>query len=76
MHQKVRVVPIVFMMIWFIRWLTGVMPLCSCGVLCVLWQVESAMTIKGADNVDIGCGNAFGGDEEVVDDSVEKVLST
>ena len=33
------------------------------------------MTIKGADNVDIGCGNAFGGDDEAVDDSVEKVLS-
>ena len=39
-----------------------------------MWQVESAMTVKGADNVDIGCGNAFGGDEEVVDDSVEKVF--
>lgn len=35
--------------------------------------MESATTVKGADNVDIGCGNAFGGDEEAVDDSVEKV---
>lgn len=33
------------------------------------------MTIKGSDNVDIGCGNAFGGDDEAVDDSVEKVTS-
>lgn len=37
------------------------------------WQVESSTAVKGADNVDIGCGNAFGGEEEVVDDSVEKV---
>lgn len=51
--------------------------LCSCCVLVlgVVWQVESAMTIKGSDNVDIGCGNAFGGDDEAVDDSVEKVIS-
>lgn len=35
--------------------------------------MESATTVKGADNVDIGCGNAFGGDDEAVDDSVEKV---
>lgn len=33
------------------------------------------MSVKGADNVDIGCGNAFGGDDDVVDDSVEKVRS-
>lgn len=37
-------------------------------------QVESATTVKGADNVDIGCGNAFGGEDEAVDDSVEKVV--
>lgn len=36
-------------------------------------QVESGTTVKGSDNVDIGCGNAFGGDDEAVDDSVEKV---
>lgn len=35
--------------------------------------MESATAVKGADNVDIGCGNAFGGDDEAVDDSVEKV---
>ena len=35
-------------------------------------QVNSAMMVKGTDNVDIGCGDAFGGGEEV-DDSVEKV---
>lgn len=45
--------------------------LCLC---CAVGQVESGMTVKGSDNVDIGCGNAFGGDDEVVDDSVEKVL--
>ncbi len=37
-------------------------------------QVQSATTVKGADNVDIGCGNAFGGEDEAVDDSVEKVF--
>lgn len=36
-------------------------------------QVESGTTVKGSDSVDIGCGNAFGGDDEAVDDSVEKV---
>lgn len=35
-------------------------------------KVDSAMMVKGGDNVDIGCGDAFGGGEEV-DDSVEKV---
>ncbi|CAM9566109.1 unnamed protein product [Chrysoparadoxa australica] len=39
-----------------------------------LFEVESSTTVKGADNVDIGCGNAFGGDEEeVADDGAEKV---
>ena len=38
-----------------------------------MFEVESSTAVKGADNVDIGCGNAFGGEEEVVDDSVEKV---
>ena len=39
-----------------------------------LMQVESNVVVKGGDNVDVGCGNAFGGEgEEVVDDSVEKV---
>ncbi|CAM9477613.1 unnamed protein product [Ascophyllum nodosum] len=37
-----------------------------------LFEVDSAMMVKGTDNVDIGCGDAFGGGEEV-DDSVEKV---
>jgi hypothetical protein len=37
-----------------------------------LFMVESSVTIKGADNVDIGCGNAFG-DAVEEDDSVEKV---
>lgn len=31
------------------------------------------MTVKGAETVDIGCGDAFGGGEDAVDDSVEKV---
>lgn len=35
-------------------------------------KVDSSMMAKGGDNVDIGCGDAFGGGEEV-DDSVEKV---
>lgn len=34
------------------------------------------MTVKGTDNVDIGCGNAFGGDDDAVDDSVEKVRAS
>lgn len=29
--------------------------------------------MKGADNVDIGCGDAFGGGDDAVDDTVEKV---
>lgn len=49
----------------------------ACGVefrrIVGVWQVESGTTVKGADSVDIGCGNAFGGDDEAVDDSVEKV---
>ena len=38
-----------------------------------MFQVESKTVAKGADNIDIGCGNAFGGDDEQVDDSVETV---
>jgi len=38
-----------------------------------LFEVESSMHVKGADNIDIGCGNAFGGEEETNDGSVEKV---
>lgn len=39
-----------------------------------LMQVESKMITKGGDNIDVGCGNAFGGeDDEGADDSVEKV---
>ncbi|OWZ05692.1 hypothetical protein PHMEG_00022172 [Phytophthora megakarya] len=38
-----------------------------------MFQVESKTVAKGADNVDIGCGDAFGGEEEAVDDSVETV---
>ncbi|TDH66557.1 uncharacterized protein CCR75_006084 [Bremia lactucae] len=38
-----------------------------------MFQVESKMVAKGADNVDIGCGDAFGGDDAQVDDSVETV---
>ena len=38
-----------------------------------LFEVESSMSVKGSDNVDIGCGNAFGGEEETNDGSVEKV---
>lgn len=37
---------------------------------------ESKMITKGGDNVDIGCGNSFGGggeDDAGVDDTVEKV---
>jgi Translationally controlled tumour protein len=39
-------------------------------------QVESETTVKGATDVDIGCGNSFGGggDDEGVDDAgAEKV---
>jgi len=38
-----------------------------------LFEVESSMSVKGSDNIDIGCGNAFGGDEQAADSSVEKV---
>ncbi|CAM9136272.1 unnamed protein product [Choristocarpus tenellus] len=38
-----------------------------------LFEVDSTTMVKGADNIDIGCGDAFGGEAEVVDDSVEKV---
>ena len=38
-----------------------------------IFEVESSMSIKGADNVDIGCGNAFGGEDETTDSSLEKV---
>lgn len=38
-----------------------------------LFQVQSKQVSKGGDNIDIGCGNAFGGEEEEVDDSVETV---
>ncbi|KAG2763461.1 hypothetical protein JG687_00007930 [Phytophthora cactorum] len=38
-----------------------------------MFQVESKTVAKGADNVDIGCGDAFGGDDDQVDDSVETV---
>lgn len=37
--------------------------------------MQSTLTVKGGDNVDIGCGDAFGGagGGDAVDDSVEKV---
>lgn len=38
----------------------------------IFLKVDSAMMVKGGDSVDIGCGDAFGGGEEV-DNSVEKV---
>ncbi|RLN74004.1 hypothetical protein BBJ28_00009004 [Nothophytophthora sp. Chile5] len=38
-----------------------------------MFQVESKTVAKGSDNVDIGCGDAFGGEEEQLDDSVETV---
>mmetsp|Transcript_5097 Transcript_5097/g.7041 ORF Transcript_5097/g.7041 Transcript_5097/m.7041 type:complete len:181 (+) Transcript_5097:141-683(+) len=37
-----------------------------------LFEVESRTIAVGGDNVDIGCGNAFGGEEEELDDNVEK----
>mmetsp|Transcript_27256 Transcript_27256/g.54429 ORF Transcript_27256/g.54429 Transcript_27256/m.54429 type:complete len:183 (+) Transcript_27256:28-576(+) len=39
-----------------------------------MFQVASRMVVVGGDDVDIGCGNAFGGESEdaKVDDSVEK----
>ncbi|KAI9917490.1 hypothetical protein PsorP6_013012 [Peronosclerospora sorghi] len=38
-----------------------------------MFQVESKTVAKSAENVDIGCGDAFGGEEEQVDSSVETV---
>lgn len=39
-----------------------------------IFEVESSNIVKGEDNIDIGCGNAFGStEEEQVDSSVEKV---
>ncbi|KAG5180044.1 Mss4-like protein [Tribonema minus] len=40
-----------------------------------LFEVESQVIVKGSTEVDIGCGNSFGGggDDEAVDDAVEKV---
>lgn len=39
-------------------------------------EIKSKFIIKKEDNVDIGCGNAFGGtgEEEKADENVEKVL--
>mmetsp|Transcript_10879 Transcript_10879/g.16067 ORF Transcript_10879/g.16067 Transcript_10879/m.16067 type:complete len:181 (-) Transcript_10879:425-967(-) len=37
-----------------------------------LFEVESRTIAVGGDNIDIGCGNAFGGGDEDVDDNVEK----
>ena len=30
----------------------------------VVTEIQSRMVVKGEDNVDIGCGNAFGGQNE------------
>ena len=38
-----------------------------------LFGVKSSTMSKGGENVDVGCGSAFGGGDEVLDDSVEKV---
>ena len=38
-----------------------------------LFEVQSSMKTKGGETVDIGCGNSFGGGEEEVDSSVERV---
>lgn len=38
-----------------------------------MFMVESRNVAKGSDNIDIGCGDAFGGGDEEVDDSVETV---
>lgn len=38
-----------------------------------MFQVESKTVAKGSDNIDIGCGDAFGGGDNEVDDSVETV---
>lgn len=40
-------------------------------------EVKSRMVVKGEDNIDIGCGNAFGGageQEAGGDQNVEKVI--
>ena len=34
-----------------------------------LFGVKSSTMSKGGENVDVGCGSAFGGSEEVLDDS-------
>ena len=36
-----------------------------------LFEVESENRAVGADDVDIGCGNEFGGGDDAMDDSVE-----
>lgn len=38
-----------------------------------MFMVASRSVAKGSDNVDVGCGDAFGGGDEEVDDSVETV---
>ncbi|CAM9461056.1 unnamed protein product [Phaeothamnion confervicola] len=38
-----------------------------------LFEIESRTITKGGDNIDIGCGGEFGGAEEEVNDTVEKV---
>jgi hypothetical protein len=38
-----------------------------------MFMVESRSVAKGSDNVDIGCGDAFGSGDAEVDDSVETV---
>ena len=43
------------------------------NVVSGLFMVESKVVAKGADNIDIGCGDAFGGGDNEVDDSVETV---
>jgi hypothetical protein len=45
------------------------------NVVPALFEVESRMIVVGGDNIDVGAGNAFGGagEDEAVDDSVEKV---
>jgi hypothetical protein len=33
----------------------------------VIYEVKSNMLVKGEDNIDIGCGNAFAGEGEAVE---------
>ena len=43
----------------------------------VIWEIKSRWIVKGDDNVDIGCGNAFGGageEEQAGGEEVVKVL--